>query len=183
MIDLEYKAWCAFQLHDLGLTVLPVHYPVDGHCSCRGTWTCGSPAKHPACSLKDLGEQSEDDVYRMLGQYPPHNLGVSLPGTRLVVLDVGPARGGDQALADFEARRREPLPPTLTVVTGKGGLHMYYRLPDDAELVCERMWLLHGVNVKAAAGSWWFRPVEAFSGANTPSSHRSRHLPCCLPMC
>jgi len=92
MIDLEYKAWCAFQLHDLGLTVLPVHYPVDGHCSCRGTWTCGSPAKHPACSLKDLGEESEDDLFQMLREYPPHNLGVTLPRTRLVVLDVNRAR-------------------------------------------------------------------------------------------
>src|SRR5215207_4764176 len=138
MIDHAYKAWCASQLHDLGRTVLPVHYPVDGHCSCRGAWTCGSPAKHPACSLKDLAEQSESDVYRMLGEYPQHNLGVRLAGTRFVVLDIGPARGGDQALADFEARRREPLPPTLTVVTGNRAQHMYYRLPEDASLTGDR---------------------------------------------
>jgi hypothetical protein len=113
MIDQEYKAWCGFQLCDLGLKVLPLHYPVERHCSCRGAWTCGSPAKHPACSTKDLGEQSDEDTFRMLREYPHHNLGVSLAGTRFVVLDVDRSCGGEQAIADFEARRRGPLPPTL----------------------------------------------------------------------
>ena len=62
MIDQDYKAACAFQLHALGLVVLPMHYPVDGHCSCRGAWTCGSPAKHPAISWKSIREQSKEDV-------------------------------------------------------------------------------------------------------------------------
>jgi bifunctional DNA primase/polymerase-like protein len=59
---------------------------------------------------------------------------VSLPARVVVVLDIDPTHGGDQALADFEAGRREPLSPTLTVVTGNGGKHWDYRLAEHTSL-------------------------------------------------
>ena len=75
MIDQEYKAWCAFQLHVLGLAVLPMHFPVGGHCSCRGAWTCGCPAKQD-------GSDRFGSVAEPAGSWTPSPTTFQLPRTR-----------------------------------------------------------------------------------------------------
>ena len=47
---------------------------------------------------------------------------------RLVVLDVDPAKGGDQALTDLE-HEHGALPKTVSVRTGGGGQHFYFQHP------------------------------------------------------
>lgn len=59
--------------------------------------------------------------------WPRANVGI-LTGKRLVVIDVDPRHGGDQALADLE-QRHGPLPATPEVATGGGGRHIYFRGP------------------------------------------------------
>lgn len=46
----------------------------------------------------------------------------------LVVIDVDPARGGEESLARLQSLMGS-LPRTLTARTGGGGLHLYYRHP------------------------------------------------------
>jgi len=48
----------------------------------------------------------------------------------IVVLDVDPRHGGEGSLALLE-REIGPLPSTYTVRTGGGGLHLYFRIPED----------------------------------------------------
>jgi putative DNA primase/helicase len=48
----------------------------------------------------------------------------------IVVLDVDPRHGGEESLALLE-REIGPLPATYTVRTGGGGLHLYFRVPED----------------------------------------------------
>jgi hypothetical protein len=98
----------------------------------------------------------------MLREYPQHNLGVRLAGSRLMALDVDPAAGGSQALAEFETRRGEPLPATLAVITGNGGRHLYYRLPGNSSIRGDLLFL-HGVNVKAS-GVMVVPPSRSMSG-------------------
>jgi hypothetical protein len=50
------------------------------------------------------------------------------------------------------------------VATGNGGLHQYYRLPDDASISGDRMRFLHGVDVKAAAGMLVAPPSRSILG-------------------
>jgi hypothetical protein len=164
MIDQTLKAEAALRFHQLGLVGLPVHYPVDGHCSCRAASCCGSPAKHPAISWKQLRHQSQDALFAMLRDYPRHNLGASLVGSRVVVLDVDPAKGGEQTLAEFEARRGEPLPPTLCVNTGSGARHLYYRLDPDAELRAGLLWFLPGVDVHGRGSMVVIPPSQSVEG-------------------
>src|SRR5882724_6059724 len=45
------------------------------------------------------------------------------------VVDVDPAKGGEESLITLEAEHG-PLPKTLTVRTGGGGLHFYFAMPD-----------------------------------------------------
>lgn len=64
-------------------------------------------------------------------QYPDMNLGVATgQGSDIFVLDVDTAEGktGDQSLAALEAEHGK-LPDTLTLRTGRGGLHYVYRYP------------------------------------------------------
>ncbi len=55
---------------------------------------------------------------------PNANVGISV-GYFGVVLDVDPRNGGDDTLAELEARHG-PLPETLTALTGGGGQHYYF---------------------------------------------------------
>jgi hypothetical protein len=148
MNDAAYRDERAHQLHALGLIVLPMHYPVADHCSCRAAFTCGSPAKHPAVTWRAVPEQSRQDLTAMLCAYPRHNLGVKLSESRVVVLDVDPSAAGHQALRDHEERRGESLPQTLTVTTAGAGRHLYYRLPPDSELPGQVIRWLHGVDAR-----------------------------------
>ncbi len=49
----------------------------------------------------------------------------------LVVVDVDPAHGGDDTLAELEAAHG-PLPETVEALTGGGGRHLYFHMPDGA---------------------------------------------------
>ncbi|MCX7629357.1 MAG: bifunctional DNA primase/polymerase [Geminicoccaceae bacterium] len=70
-----------------------------------------------------------EEIRAWFATRPDANLGV-VTGTisGLVVLDVDPARGGNESLAALEARFG-PLPPTLVVETGGGGRHLYFHHP------------------------------------------------------
>jgi hypothetical protein len=76
-----------------------------------------------------------DDIDTVAGWWSrtAFNIGVRVPES-MVVLDVdGPDRRphpgrGLQALAEVE-QRYGPLPPTLTQITGSGGLHLFFRRP------------------------------------------------------
>lgn len=59
-----------------------------------------------------------------------HGIGIATgPGSGIWVLDVDDY----DSYRDLE-QRHEPLPDTLTVITGSGGYHFYYRYPDDTEI-------------------------------------------------
>ena len=116
----------------------------------------------------------------MLHEYPQHNLGIRLTGSRLVALDVDPAEGGTQALAELETRRGEPLPPTLAVITGKGGRHLSYRLPNNAGLHGDRLLFLHGVDAKAS-GVMVVPPSRSMSGGEYVFSSALGTAPALMP--
>ena len=56
------------------------------------------------------------------------DLGVGLPvPPAVLVIDVDPRHGGDEALDDLVTEHGKQLPSTPTVVTGGGGRHLYFR--------------------------------------------------------
>lgn len=78
------------------------------------------------------------DIHR--GDY---NIGVLADGH--VILDVDAHKGGLESLQSFAAT----LPPTFTVRTPNGGLHLYYRAPAGAEFSGSVEVLAKGIDVRA----------------------------------
>lgn len=84
------------------------------------------------------------------------NVAVAVP-EGLVVLDVDPRNGGDAAWASL--LQDHPALDTLiastavpTVVTGSGGRHFWFRLPDGLSAKNGRLAGFHGIDVKTVGG-------------------------------
>jgi hypothetical protein len=72
---------------------------------------------------------SEHDIAEWFGRWPDANIGIVTGEiSNLIVLDVDPKHGGDDALRRLE-RGYSPLPATVEAVTGGGGRHFYFAHP------------------------------------------------------
>ena len=81
-------------------------------------------------------------------RWPDANVGIATGGASgVMVLDVDPRNGGDDALYDLE-QQHGPLPETVESLTGGGGRHILFRCPDGVG--CGK--LAEGIDVKAAGG-------------------------------
>ncbi len=115
-----------------GWTVISLETITNGVCSCWRGAACRSAGKHP---LFDTGEKhaaatTDPDVIRgWWARWPAANVGiVTGSASGLVVLDIDPAKGGHESRA---ALLPDGTPPTLSVVTGSGGVHLYYEHPGE----------------------------------------------------
>jgi hypothetical protein len=86
-------------------------------------------------------------------QYPDCNWGVACgPDSALLVIDIDPRKNGFDSFEEYETMRRDgALPPTLSVITGGAGRHLYFQYP-AGETVPNRTNWMPGVDVKAAGG-------------------------------
>jgi putative DNA primase/helicase len=84
-------------------------------------------------------------------KYPHANLGVAT-GNGILVLDIDPRNGGQDAFYDLQ-EQHSPLPDTLTVVTGGGGLHYYFRYSTELCITSNNNGTLGvGIDIKAEGG-------------------------------
>jgi hypothetical protein len=108
-----------------GWAVLPLHFIVDGRCSC-GKPGCKSPGKHPF-SVHGVTDASKDreQAEAWWSQWPAANIGVATGAvSNLVVIDADGSEG-------IEAARQllgEPF-SYPSVETGSGGYHFYFLHP------------------------------------------------------
>jgi hypothetical protein len=135
----------------LGWRVLPIQgVRPDGTCTCKNA-KCASPAKHPVGSLVPHGLKGatadEATIRRWWTQCPDANVGIATDG--LLVVDVDPKNGGDQA----QLARLGNLPVTVTAKTGSGGLHLYFRPDADVSILCTSgVAGLQGIDIRANGG-------------------------------
>ncbi len=118
-----------------GWRVFPVHTPSNGGCSC-GDATCDNIGKHPrtAHGFKDA-TIDESTVRQWWVRCPDANIGLRTGiESGLIVLDVDPAKGGADSLADLE-RRHGSLPTTVESLTGGGGRHILFAHPGDGQVI------------------------------------------------
>ena len=133
-----------------GWPVLPLHYPVNNHCSCSNP-NCTSQGKHPITThgLKDASASIEQvkDWWR---KHPKANCGI-LTGEQsgIVVLDVDPRHGGLESLEKIQ-REHGTLPRTLKVQTGGKGFHFYFRHPGSQ--IRNRANILPGLDFRGDGG-------------------------------
>ncbi|BAF60686.1 hypothetical membrane protein [Pelotomaculum thermopropionicum SI] len=132
----------------LGWSVIPLHSAQGGRCTC-GRSGCDKPGKHPI--LPAWGEYqtrraSEDEIHDWFARWPDANLGVvtgQVSGLVVVDLD-GPA-------AVEAVRDRGGLPPTPTVITGKG-YHYYLVHPGQPTKNAAALGGIKGLDVRADGG-------------------------------
>lgn len=147
-----------------GWSVVPAHVVTDYTCSCNNP-QCPSAGKHPRTGWKEYQEKapSADEVRRWWSaRYPNANLAL-LTGrvSGVVVLDIDPRHGGDEALAAWQARNG-PLPETPQALTGGGGQHFFFRYPGVP--VKSSANVMPGVDVRGDAGIIILPPSMHSSG-------------------
>jgi len=75
---------------------------------------------------------NKDQIKRWWSAHPDYNIGIALRLSGLAVVDIDTHDAdGSKTLEELEERFGR-LPPTFTVRSGGGGLHYYYRVPDEA---------------------------------------------------
>ena len=131
--------------------VFPCHWIRWGLCSCGDTH-CKSPGKHPLTEhgCKDA-TQVAAQIRAWWQRWPNANVAIAT-GSRsgIVVVDVDPRHGGDQAFADLQARYGR-LPQAPTVRTGGGGVHIYL-CANDRRLSNSVGALGSGIDVRGEGG-------------------------------
>lgn len=142
----------------MGWNLFPVYGISDGKCDCGADHTKdGSAGKHPLTS--DGFKSATTDpkaIEAWLESFPNCNLGVSLRASGLVVIDIDPRNGGEEAYEEFSRHLETAVPQTVTVLTGEQefigrtvrGIHMYFRVESDVVLAGSFGKDVPGVDVK-----------------------------------
>lgn len=80
-----------------------------------------------------------------------HNLGIATGhASGIFVVDIDPAHGGDDAWREIVAGRE--LPNTPTGITGRGGTHLYFRMPPGADIRNSQGKIAPGIDVRGTGG-------------------------------
>lgn len=112
---------------ELGWSVVPMHTPVEGACSC-GRGECGSPGKHPRIRWEAAAHEAAGaaTVAAWWDRWPDANVGVVCGKVSgVAVVDVDPRNGGEDTL-DLVEHLRGAFPETAVVRTGGGGWHHWF---------------------------------------------------------
>lgn len=123
---------------DRGHPVFPLYEIVTNgngtlRCAC-GKADCKDAGKHPrtAHGFHDA-TTNQDQIRRWWFQWPNANTGLRT-GDGLLVLDVDVDKGGDDSLEILE--RKYGKLPTRQALTGSGGQHRWFLLPDAVKVSC-----------------------------------------------
>lgn len=112
----------------------------------------------------DWLNKASSDINQLLAwkkSYPNCNFGFVPATADLIVLDCDPKNGGSPSDLDLD------LPETLTVKTGSGGWHFYFKKPADiAEIGNRHKGLPEGWDVRCDKGQVVLPPSLHYSGNN-----------------
>lgn len=135
-----------------GFRVFPCYHMLStGLCSCGNT-QCASPGKHPLTSHGCHDASTEEKQIRQWWErWPEANVAIAT-GRGLIVIDIDPRHFGDENFAALE-RRLGSLPPTVRVLTGGGGWHIYLRTDREVKnSVGEPDTSHYGIDVRGDGG-------------------------------
>lgn len=135
-----------------GWHVLPLHWPVNGHCSC-GNLECSSQAKHPLTQhgLTDASINPKT-IQEWWAKWPEANIGIRTGAiSGLVVLDIDPRHDGDESLIALETKHGE-LPHTVESLTGGGGRHIFFQHPGGNFSNKVKLFDLSGIDIRGDGG-------------------------------
>lgn len=149
-----------------GWAVVPLHSArADGACTCSKGTACTSAGKHPR--LAEWTTEATDDANTLREwweQWPEANLGVATgEASGFFVLDVDPAHGGVDALAELLAQHG-PLPLTTEQATGSGGSHYLFALPEGRSITNSASKVGRGLDIRGDGGQIVVAPSRSARG-------------------
>jgi len=150
-----------------GWKIVPLHSPggrAGRPCDCNKPG-CRTPGKHPR--VQNWTRQASDDVDQVRkwwNTWPRSNPGICTgQASGIVVLDFDEKNGGLETLNRLRNQYGDAL-STLQVRTGGGGVHLYFRAPDDGTLK-NRTGVLPGMDVRGDGGQIVAPPSLHASGS------------------
>lgn len=146
----------------LGWPVFPCYHITEvGVCSC-GKLDCEDAGKHPRIKRGFLAAALDADPLRQWWtQWPEANIGIPTgEASGFDVLDVDPRHGGEESLAELEAKQGR-LPATIEAISGGGGRHVLFK---HREGVRNATGFLPGLDVRGEGGYVLVAPSNHHSG-------------------
>lgn len=133
-----------------GWLVFPLHSIKNAACTC-GHQDCSSPGKHPLIKNGVKEATREHVTIRTWWKMRPWaNVAIAAgQESGLVVLDVDSHKGGDDSLAELEAKHGRI--ETVEALTGGGGRHLYFAHPKDGP-IRNKVALAPGLDVRGEGG-------------------------------
>jgi len=121
----------ALQYAARGISVIPLHEPTPGGCSCPRGSGCASRGKHPRIDWKPYQDRraTAEEIRAWWRRWPTANVGI-VTGmvSRLCVLDIDYRNGGFETLVELDHHGAAMPDGNPVVVTGSEGLHHYFLL-------------------------------------------------------
>lgn len=152
----------ALELADLGMSVIPLWWPIGSTCACPKGDQCSSAAKHPL-TMNGLKDATLDAnvIKTWWAKWPSANVGLCT-GTEIDVIDV------DGAIAEYNQLTRDNGIPehVATVVTGRGegGIHVYCSPGGNKTIPSGKHGLPDKIEVKGVGGYVVAPPSRHVSG-------------------
>jgi hypothetical protein len=157
-----------------GISVIPLHNPEAGGCSCWKRTACPSPGKHPRVDWRPYQERraTPDEIRAWCEHWPLANLGfITGMISALCVLDIDPRNGGFDTLAELDHHGGQMPEDNPLVETGSLGLHHYFRLAaplakaapfDGIEVQADGALVVAPPSLHASCRRYqWLRPIDS----------------------
>ena len=154
-----------------GISIFPVHEPLFNHplgytCTCEvwrhGDWAkkntphrylepgqhCDGPGKCPRGKWKDESTTDLDTIRRWWQRWPTANIGIDCGKSGLLILDADTYKEqytGEKFLSSADEQ-------TITTLTGGGGVHLWYKMPEGKAWGNHTKGLPAGIDIRGAGG-------------------------------
>jgi Bifunctional DNA primase/polymerase, N-terminal/AAA domain/Primase C terminal 1 (PriCT-1) len=134
----------------------------NGRCLCGRS--CDSPGKHPLLPGGFKVATSDEATIRAWWTETP-DANIATHTSWCVVLDVDKKLGGDDTLAELE-RHHGALPDTPRVLTGGGGVHIYFAPPAGVHVPNSASKVGAGLDIRGPDGYVLLPPSRHISGGD-----------------
>lgn len=147
-----------------GIYVFPCYEVLpSGQCACKSREPGHKGGKHPRTRNGLLDATNDlEQVTKWWEMWPDANIGVACEPTGWSVVDVDIDKGGDESLADLEARYGK-LPDTVRSITGGGGSHIIY---GGQPVISSGAGMLPGLDTRGKGGYIIVPPSNHDSGGS-----------------
>lgn len=167
---MESKAKQAVHYAKQGFRIVMLHgIDANGYCTCGKGEKCTSSGKHPIYSgWEKKATTAQTEILAEFKKHPNANIGIATGGD-FFVLDIDTGHGGCESMQSLGK-----LSPTVSVRTGNGGSHHYYKMPQGIPIP-NRVAVMPGIDIRSGGG------LVVAPGSRHKSGRLYKWMPGCSP--